>query len=355
MKPRFLLPPLLATLLVLLVASRWWFADQPRNVPLPTAGRSTGASATPVVPAQGGPATVQTRAAFLAAQAQDEQRLRRYLASFQQSLDLYGVVLEEQSQRPVVGARVRLGPIDHPGIGSQDSSPTVVYTDALGRFSFLGHRGLDLTVQVSKAGYYTLAHGSSAMFTHDPPSGHTDEQSFASDPAAPARLYLRQQGTPAAKLIHHELNRSVPRDGSAYQVNLAYGTQVVGVPGDLQIECWGNDDGIRGGTPFDWWCRVSVPGGGLQVRSDEFAFQAPEGGYQPGEEINMPAALGKQRWQDTFSRDYFVRLADGRYARMNFKIFPGGGHFFDATVYLNPTPGDRNLEAVADTKYKDYR
>lgn len=287
--------------------------------------------------------------------ADGQERLRRYQAKYQQSLNLYGVVLEAQSQIPVAAATVVLSPIDQPGIGSQDSAPTTVQSDAQGRFSFTGHRGAYLYVQVSKPGYYALKEGSRVTFTHDVPSPGMGQQPFASDPAAPARLYLRQQGTPAANLIYHELSQRVPLDGSPSEIRLSSGHPAEIGTGDLRVECWGSGTGVPGGTPFDWRCRISVPGGGLQVRTDGFLFQAPEGGYQPGEEINMPASLGKRQWQSTARRDYFLHLANGCYARAQIEVHPDGHHLFYLTCYYNPTPADRNLEAVADTKPKDYR
>ena len=38
---------------------------------------------------------------------------------------------------------------------------------------------------------------------------------------------------------------------------------------------------------FHWDCTVSVPGGGLQVTTDEFPFKAPEGGYVEAIDIRI--------------------------------------------------------------------
>ncbi len=91
-------------------------------------------------------------------------------------------------------------------------------------------------------------------FTHDIPSIGMHEQRFSNNPAAPAQLYLRQQGTPA-KLIYLE------------------------------------------GTSLD------------------------------------SVIIGKT------GQPVFLSLRNGR----------------PTSSYFNLTPGDRNLEAVADNKPKEYR
>ena len=44
------------------------------------------------------------------------------------------------------------------------------------------------------------------------------------------------------------------------------------------------------------------------------------------------------------AKQFFVRLADNRYARINFQMITGGDHFIVLESFLNPTPGNRNLE-----------
>ena len=84
-------------------------------------------------------------------------------------------------------------------------------------------------------------------------------------------------------------------------------------------------------------------GGGLQSRAGgEFDFIAPEDGYQPSDEINMSAS--DPNWRGTTTHEYFLKLANGDYARINFSIGAGGYNTFEITSYLNPQPGHRNLE-----------
>jgi hypothetical protein len=58
--------------------------------------------------------------------------------------------------------------------------------------------------------------------------------------------------------------------------------------------------------------------------------------------LNMSA--NARPWNDSQSRAYFLTLANGTYARIDFTMAAGGDHFFSITSYLNPKPGHRNLE-----------
>ena len=56
----------------------------------------------------------------------------------------------------------------------------------------------------------------------------------------------------------------------------------------------------------------------------------------------MPATA--PHWNDNSSRNYFLKLANGTYTRIDFKMIAGGDNFFEITSYLNPATGHRNLE-----------
>ncbi len=79
-------------------------------------------------------------------------------------------------------------------------------------------------------------------------------------------------------------------------------------------------------------------------RKGQFDFEAPENGYQPTAEINAPASLGND-WSSQITKQYFVKLGSGNFARMQFTMTAGGDRFFSIQSYFNPNPGSRNLEA----------
>lgn len=147
----------------------------------------------------------------------------------------------------------------------------------------------------------------------------------------------------------------MPEEGGSTDLDLSTG-QVAGPgKGQLRVEVWAHNQGMNPnkGEHYDWRCRLSVSGGGLVQRSGEFEFEAPDVGYVPAVELAQ-SATGNQ-WTPSVGKQFFVRLADNRYARINLQIITGGDHFIVLESFINPTPGNRNLEfdpqkAVASPK-----
>lgn len=73
----------------------------------------------------------------------------------------------------------------------------------------------------------------------------------------------------------------------------------------------------------------------------EFNFVAPEEGFEPFIQIDMPASLGRS-WEPDLRRTYFVRLADGRFGRIEIGLLARNG-VFDVNAFVNPS-GSRKLE-----------
>ncbi len=134
----------------------------------------------------------------------------------------------------------------------------------------------------------------------------------------------------------------IARDGAPVEISLTTGATVSAGQGDLRVECWTDDQGKPPGQKYDWKCRISVPDGGVLQSTEDLDFQAPPDGYQPAYQIDMPASL-ENEWANSAKRNFFLKLADGNYARMSFEMVAGGDHFFKLESYLNPS-GSRNLE-----------
>jgi hypothetical protein len=92
--------------------------------------------------------------------------------------------------------------------------------------------------------------------------------------------------------------------------------------------------------PFNWKLQLSVLNGGLVETDEEFAFQAPQNGYQPSIVIDMPAT--NQNWLGEIRSKYYVQLPDGKYGRIDFYLLPYNG-VFKVQSAINPD-GSRNLE-----------
>jgi hypothetical protein len=128
-------------------------------------------------------------------------------------------------------------------------------------------------------------------------------------------------------------------DGTPVELDLLKGTQVPSGTGQLKLEFW-RDISNKNARTFDWKLQLSVPQGGLAETCEEFAFQAPENGYQPSIVIDMPAT--NQNWRSEVRSKYYIRLPDGKYGRTDFYLLPYNG-VFTVQSFINPS-GSRNLE-----------
>jgi hypothetical protein len=130
-------------------------------------------------------------------------------------------------------------------------------------------------------------------------------------------------------------------DGTPVELDLFNGTQVPAGGGQLKLEFWRAITN-QNANVFDWKCQLAVAGGGLVETPEEFAFQAPEGGYQTPVVIDMLAT--NENWRGEIRRKYYLRLPDGKYGRIDFYLLPYNGAFTVQSA-INPT-GSRNLESA---------
>jgi hypothetical protein len=211
---------------------------------------------------------------------------------------------------------------------------------ANGLFSIKRIKGKLLVVAISKDGYYTSRADNDSFYYAG------QNVNFVPNPAKPELFHLRKIGL-CEPLIHVEASMGgkkdfrIKRDGTPVEVSLTSGKVVAQGAGDLRVECWTDDEGHKG-KHYDWRCRISVPRGGMLPYTNEFPFQAPSEGYVDSDEINMPASLDNG-WGSNAKRNYFLKLANGNYARLTFEMIAGGDHFFEVESFVNPS-GSRNLE-----------
>ncbi len=155
-----------------------------------------------------------------------------------------------------------------------------------------------------------------------------------------AIFVLRAKGE-AEPLVKVESFIKVPRNGTPVEVSLGTGQSVPAGKGDFRVEAWTQDQGKDARGRYDWRCRVTAPGGGLMERNGAYAFEAPVEGYKPSDVIEMPKTA--ERWNPQVTRQYFAKLANNTFARVEFEMVAGGDHFFRITSFVNPS-GSRNLE-----------
>lgn len=269
---------------------------------------------------------------------QDKLNIGKIAQAFSAPIVFYGKV-EDQFGAPVSDASIEYSVANR--YFGESTRVDGGKSDEQGLFSKFGMAGAGVYVSVFKEGYYGNGNKSARSFGYGTPSGEPPPSK-----EHPALFILQKMG-PTEPLIKLETGSVVvPQDGTPYRLGLRRerGRLLPGMPnGDLQVELWSNyKKPPPHGRIYDWKCRISVPGGGLVERAGGFDFEAPAESYHPVFEFNMPATT--DRWQPGFEKEFFLRLADGCYARIRLHVVSGGDVFVVVESYLNPKSGSRNLE-----------
>lgn len=267
----------------------------------------------------------------------DTNQQKAYLAAFLTPISFWGKVVDEKGNG-VPAASVKLNANDNPNpMGSGSDYEKKTASD--GSFAISGIHGIALSVEVSKPGYYPTKQSSGLV------SYVIKGSSDIPVPTAynPTIFVLKKKGE-AAALLRVESSANVPKNGLPIELNLRTGKAVGVGLGDIEVECQIHDEGIDTTVynPYDWQCRISVQGGGLTERMETLDFTAPEGGYRASDEIDMPK--NATPWHPQLTKEYFVKLHDGTYARLQIRIVTGGSNYLRVTSYINPQTGSRNLE-----------
>jgi hypothetical protein len=258
---------------------------------------------------------------------------RAFYEVFRAPVDFWGKVVDEKGN-PVAGARIEYSLMDHPEQGGKQSLGT---SDAMGLFSLTGKEAANLYVKVSKEGYYELPESARSLNYYR--RGKEDAKLPTKD--NPAIFVLKKKGDGAALISVPSKYIGLKNGGAPTAIDLQKGKVATPEAGDLLVECW--VDGKDGDSQWNWKYRVTIPGGGIAKRPDVFSFEAPQNGYQPS--IEGSTKVDPASWSDTASGDYFIKLKNGTYARASLTILGRHQPTIDlGSIYLNPEPGNRNLE-----------
>jgi len=263
---------------------------------------------------------------------QNEVRQKKFMAAFNTPINFWGMVVDEKGN-PVDQAIIKLGTADIPWKKGSDYERE---TDVNGLFSITGVKGLSISINVSKEGYYQTPN-SRKQLSYAQPSGNKEP---LPTPDKPVMFELRKKGD-AEPLIKKEGFIKIARNGVPVGFDLESGKKVSADNGDIKVEAWTSDQQKDEQGHYNWRCKITVPGGGLIEREEQFDFEAPENGYNQSVEIEMPADA--ENWRPQVARQYFVQLPGNRYGRIQFEMIAGGDHFFSITSHFNPS-GSRNLE-----------
>ena len=249
---------------------------------------------------------------------------------FSTPINFYGKVVDE-SGHAVEGAQIRYS-VASSFVNPEQGTVEGPVTDANGLFSITDKKGAGIFVMVTHENFHETpsAKGQFSYFEN------TANNPTAANPAT----FVLQKKIGAEPLTRLKQTKPVPKNGTKVEIGIASENGR-----DLAVETWTSPkpQGAPGNAPFAWKLRVSVPNGGLVPYKDEYQFEAPEGEYVPAIEFVMPEAGVNGKWRDRFEQLYFVKLSDGKYARIRFQMMAGGGHFAVVESYYNPS-GSRNLE-----------
>jgi hypothetical protein len=281
------------------------------------------------------PASAQSEAQTTP-QLQEAQR--RQDAIEKNPFGFHGKVVDE-SGNPVAGATAKF----EIATSTAPLQEVKVLSDEKGMFSIKNVRAVDVHVLVYKDDYYTVSEAKSSDVGR---GWGLNSRTFPTE-TNPATWILRKKMAAEPLIEWKAYNMDVAPDGTIASFNPAVGHKQKGFVGGIEVQTWIDSHDQKSLQPFHWKIRVSVPNGGLFERNDDYQFLAPTTGYQESDEIELGLPGG--RWTDVWSRKYFVKLADGRFGRIDLTVVAKG--FFHIDGFLNPS-GSQNLEFDATKQLK---
>ncbi len=240
-------------------------------------------------------------------------------------IHFYGKVVEYTTEEPISGVEIVITWTD---LSPTGGSRRMLYSDAQGRFSLTGITGKGLVVQeLEKDGYIRSNIGSNFGFEY---SAFFEETYHQPDPDNPVIFRMKKKGD-AEPLVYRQAEITV---GVNHVGAVQIDPQTV-----LQVELIANGE-IR---EKNWVAKVNVLGGGVQVSTEEFPFTAPEDGYQSSLTLDLKTPKPDNWTQMYQGGQFYVKTANGQYGRIELKTV-SGKTFMRYSLFLNPTPSNRNLE-----------
>jgi hypothetical protein len=251
-------------------------------------------------------------------------------------IDFHGIVVDDDGN-PIKDAKVQptifdrlVDPFEFPFFSFTNREPIV--TGNNGRFKITGEQGAGMYVRVEVPGWapvsaprklYVFAEGLNQTLPF-PTRAAPAEFRFET---RPPDAELRDIGTGALRL----LPGGKPLELSLREVS-PYGVE----PGTSEaiVACERTLIDAAPDAEFDWWCELTVPGGGMLVYELEME-RAPETGYQETGRLEYHA--GDPDWDDRADRQLIIRFADGTYGYVTISMRMDGDFYVAFDGFWNPT------------------
>jgi hypothetical protein len=256
-------------------------------------------------------------------------------------ISFFGKIVD-QDENPVSGAKVsstiRQWYVKSPVTLAYGAHfiPVETESDSNGRFEISGKSGDGFGVGIVKDGY---------QLSPKAPRGFGPTAGSFENPI----IFKMWKMGDSATLISQDKDTRIPYDGTPVVFDLLTGQKNTGdsATGDLLVTLTRNPLNIPSGyrNEFEWHATIEAIEGGLIQSDDEFMYSAPETGYQPRIQIDMPASA--TNWANIYNISFFAKTRGGSvYSRVKF-VFrvdsPKPQTGFTITSSANPS-GSRNLQ-----------
>ena len=254
----------------------------------------------------------------------------------QTDIEFFGLVIDDEGA-PIENAEVTFSVFDHlvepfefPYFAFTVQEP--VLSDSQGRFRLENGRGAGIYVVVKVPGYAPVSAPRKLYVYAD---GLNKTLPFPSKEAPaefvfeirPPEAELKRISTGALRFVDDAVPLEVSlRTPQPYGV--APGT------GEAVVRCERSLKDAAIDARFDWWCELTIPGGGIQMFTIDMD-QAPLDGYVETGRLEYKAE--DEDWDDRADRNLVVKFADGTYGFITMSMRMDGDFYVAFDGIWNPS------------------
>jgi len=251
-------------------------------------------------------------------------------------IDFHGVVRSDAGN-PIKGARVTATVFDHlvdpfefPYFAFTVREPVI--TNDQGRFRFPKETGAGMYVIVNVPGWAPVT-GPRKLFVYAEGLNQTLPFPTQEAPAEfvfeirPPEAELRRISTGALRFEDDGVDLELSlREVAPYGVDPGEGEAI--------MNCARSLEDAAPDARFDWFCELTMPGGGFQPFKIDMD-RAPETGYVETGRLEYSAS--DPDWDDRADRDLIVKFADGTYGSIKVEMRMDGDFYVAFNGVWNPT------------------